>query len=258
MRRARRRSRPLLVAVAAVALIAGACSGDDAVDATLPPSTTAATTTTTAAPTTTTSAPTTTAAATTTTTAAPTDTVGSPQALAELIATIQQELAGVYPDIVDAEIPIPDLTNPDPVVAAEELNKFGQWVNANYPANEWNQVRAHVGSPTEDLLELANETLYFSQQRWVRHGDPWVFYGGRRVDLEGVDLPTDLADAMPASVIGVAYESSSGVIDIVDASTGEKLDDFGGWSRRTSLELLVATSLGWRSWGTVTEFGASA
>ncbi len=63
------------------------------------------------------------------------DQVGSPEALEALIAGIVEELRFAYPDIVDAEVPIPDLTNPDPVVAVEELNKFDQWVNAELSAS---------------------------------------------------------------------------------------------------------------------------
>jgi hypothetical protein len=249
----------LLVAVAAVALVVGACSGDDAVDTTLPPPTTVANTTTTAAPTTTTTAaPTTTVASTTTTIAAPSDTVGSPQALAELIASIQQELAGSYPDIVDAEIPIPDLTNPDPVVAVEELNEFGQWINANYPANEWNQVRAFPGSPEEDLFERNNESLYFERQRLVRSGEPWVYHGGEVVALDAVEIPVSTLDGLPANAVAVVYRSSSGPIDVVDAESGDVLEIIDGWTSREALSLLIPTGTGWAFWDTLLDPGVSS
>ena len=151
MRRARRITTTKRLLVVVVTLMAGACSGGEEVAPSTPaptiatPTTTTVTSTTVAPPTTTTTAATTTVLS---------DQVGSPEALEALIAGIVEELRFAYPDIVDAEVPIPDLTNPDPVVAVEELNRFGQWVNANYPANEWNQVRAYPESPTERLRRV--------------------------------------------------------------------------------------------------------
>jgi len=243
--------------VGCVALVGSACSGDDVTATTPPPVTVAAaTTSTSAASTTTTAAPpaTTTPATTTTATVDDSGRVGSRDALEAAIASIVEELRLPYPDIVDADVPIPDLTNPDPVVALEELSRFVQWIDANYPANQWTPLTAYPDSPEQDLYELVNETLYFEQRRLIRNGDPWVYHGGEVVDLSTLDLPADTLEGIPATAVGVLYRSSSGPIDVFEVETGNILDTLDGWTQRQSLAVLVPTLTGWTFWDTLLGF----
>jgi len=170
------------------------------------------------------------------------------------IASIVEELRLPYPDIVDADVPIPDLTNPDPVVAVEELNRFVQWIDANYPANQWNQLIAYPESPAQDLSELVNETLYFEQRRLVRNGDPWVYHGGEVVEISSLDLPADTLEGIPATAVGVLYRSSSGPIDVFEVETGNILDTLDGYEQAQDLTILVPTITGWTFWQTLLDF----
>ncbi len=125
------------VVIVVAALAFTACSdGDTATTTVAPtttvPATTAAPTTTSPPGTTTTVPPSTTAAPTTT---AATDTVGDPAALETHIRQIAEELTLFYPDLDPNEVPIPDLTNPDPTVAVEEANRWSQWIAARFPVS---------------------------------------------------------------------------------------------------------------------------
>ncbi len=100
--------------------------------------------------TTTTAAPTTTVTPTTTTSLPPTTTtddglVGDPEALRETFEELERLIAA---DITyDEPVPIPDLTNPDPVVALAEAFRFEVWLMENGPHVSWVEGYNYPESP---------------------------------------------------------------------------------------------------------------
>ncbi len=116
------RARWALVAL----FVLAACSSGEASETSAAP---APSTTTTAAPTTTVTPATTTSLPPTTTT--DDGLVGDPEALRESFEELERLIAA---DITyDEPVPIPDLTNPDPVVALAEAFRFEVWLMENGP-----------------------------------------------------------------------------------------------------------------------------
>lgn len=237
------RSRWLLTAVATgLLLTASACSG------TPDPTTTAtAAPTTIAAPTTTTSAPTTTTTPATTTTQAPTTTlaqeaVGDPELLQAMIDDIAQAWFGV--DAAVAGVPIPDLTNPDPVVAVGDIYRLDAWL-AQSPdtwGEEW--VAVFTGADTPARTELGNvySSRLLGNEIAVNRGDPWAFHGGRVVDIAETSLSLPEVTALPSDAVGVVFHSSIGPYEFVDADTGEVRETQPGWDADDEWLVVVAPS----------------
>ena len=117
-----------------LAVLVGACSGGDEGAAT---TVAADLTTTSSAPstsTTTTSPPASTAPPEETTTSVPGQ-VGDPEALRQSFEELERLISA---DITyDEPVPIPDLTNPDPVVALAEAFRFEVWLMENGPHSSW-------------------------------------------------------------------------------------------------------------------------
>ena len=138
------RERVALVAVACV--VAAACTSDDgsALTSTSQSAVVAAPTQTTAPPSTTT-----TPADSTTTTKGldiGSEAVGSAAALAEQIDTALGFASLFYEDADLSEVPVPDLTNPDPRVAAGAIYEFETWVTTVAPVRDWADVLAQPGT----------------------------------------------------------------------------------------------------------------
>ncbi len=130
------RARWALVAL----FVLAACSSGEASETSAAP---APSTTTTAAPTTTVTPATTTSLPPTTTT--DDGLIGDPEALRESFEELERLIAA---DITyDEPVPIPDLTNPDPVVALAEAFRFEVWLMENGPHVSWVEGYNYPESP---------------------------------------------------------------------------------------------------------------
>ncbi len=247
--------REILVRVGAFLLVIAACSGDDAA-----PVTTSGVATTAPPATTTTASPSTTATTPpeTTTTEPAGDTVGDPAALEALVEEVTQQVRIVYADD-SIEVPVPDLTNPDPVVAAQAINEFDQLVAADVPFRDWLSVTAYEGSPAFAIGVENFDRLLFGNLVRVRPEAGYEFHGGEVLDFDVSSLPIELVEGMPTDAVGVLYSSSSGPLHLVDRDTGDTVEVLtDGWANMPVLKIVVATAGGWREWGTVLDFGGTA
>lgn len=246
-----------------LALLGAACSDASAdttttatADTSLAPSTTAAAATTTTAPAATTSEPPTTT--TPTTSEAPSDRIGDPALLEQMVAEALEEVRSVYEDD-SIDVPVPDLTNADPLVALRELGDFDRLVNAQAPLRAWSPITTYPGSPARDLdVELA-DINYFGGLLRIRPEEPFEYLTMETVELSTLDLPEETMTGMPIDAVGVLYTSNSGLLVLVFKDTLE-VDRVitEGWNDMTTLSIIAPTDAGWRIWDTISNFGGSA
>lgn len=223
--------------VLAAALVMSACSGSSTES-----STTTSTSSTTTTSTTSTTSPTSTSTSTTTTSLA-TGLVGDPALVEQAIddaAIGVEEIFGVPRE----EIPSPDLTNPDPLVAMREILEFDIWVFQNAPRRGLIEVYT-------DPLTPAWETLFTVVERLSP--DTVVFDDGGGLTISEIRLasseeaalvPDEVREEAPRDVVPVWYVYSASPYSIVDPQ-GTVRESLDGWTDRTYLALLAPSPRGW-------------
>lgn len=189
---------------------------------------------------------------------APGDSVGDPALLAQQVADALQEAQEIYEDDT-IEAPVPDLTNPDPLVALQELTAFGQLVNAQAPLRSWTPILMYPGSPAEELdLDLADANFFDGFIR-TRLEDPFEYVTLEIVDISAISLPSETAAGIPSDAVAIIATSNSGPLVLVRRESGEVAREVNaGWNDLQTLTIIAPTDAGWREWDTVVEFGGSA
>ena len=160
-----------------LAVLACACSGADsgaattlAFDVTTTTQVPASTTSTTSPPASTTAAP------EQTTTSVPGQ-VGDPEALRRSFEELERLISA---DITyDEPVPIPDLTNPDPVVALAEAFRFEVWLMENGPHSAWADGYNYPDSPRRRSA-ITNLNRWFRTEHAVSWDHGYVSVHRRR------------------------------------------------------------------------------
>ncbi len=197
---------------------------------------------TTSPPRTTTSAmPATSTATTVTTTPDPTG-IFDDAALDALIASIVAEL-----NVDLGPIPVPDLINPDPLVAMQELNAFSDWVHTTYPHPAWAQVLTVADAPGRRSWDSALTRIFGDGARFVFLDDGWTW---TNYELEpDVGVSAAFLTQVPENAVIVRYEQEFGDYEIRSLADDEVVAAFEGRGV-TRIDLaLVPTEFGWQIWG---------
>lgn len=170
--------------------------------------------------------------------------MGDPALLTDLVDEIAGDVLGE--DTAAADLPVPDLTNGDPVVALEGMMTLDTWLGVTPGAADprWAEVYAAPGSTAEGRIAGYFGRLRDRNDIVVERGDPWVFHEGRVVDISHLDL-TDLELSLPAGAVAVAFTTSVGPYDFVDAETGEVASSRPGWHNQEWTAVLEPGPHGW-------------
>ncbi len=201
------------------------------------PATTSSTTTTS---TTTTTSKTTTTTPPTTTTTVSGETVGDPAALAALVTQINTDFIGY-----EGEIPIPDLTNPDPLVALEDLLGFGLWTSQAKTSSSWYQIHYVVDGPAFE--RDAGAALNAQANNWVlkAEGDIEI------ADLELVDLTHPALAGfskgeIPLGSVAMTYRSALPAFTVTDSDDDSVVLESPKQPLELSIIVLTPTDTGWK------------
>ncbi len=223
------------LSLAAFVALTSACTGGSA--------TTTTTSTTTAAPATTTTSTSTTTPAPTSTTAGLTM-VGDPDALRELVDDVSVAVLGVGAE--EAGVPVPDLTNGDPLVALEAMMVLDSWIGSTEgaPDARWAEVYTAPGSVAETRIAGYLSRLGERDEILAVSGAPWVFHDARAVHFSYLDL-TDLELSLADGSVAVAFTTSVGPYDFIDAGTGEVASSRQGWDNYEWTAVLSPGPHGW-------------
>jgi hypothetical protein len=232
--------------LAASLLVASACSGgDDVAPTTTEAAATEATTTTAAPATTTTSTSTTTTFAATTTTAA-SNAVGDMTETHEAIVA-QLEIARQVSSIPeDAAAYLPDLSNPDPIVALEEAWKFENWLISVNPNPEWLRFYVLPDSPYNDEADSTLSNWLRNNWRVEDFSDTYYFEDASVIALDEAEIPREVRLTLPLGAMAVLYVQGAGERTVLDRATNEIVDTWAAYGPNTSLTILVPTESGWR------------
>jgi hypothetical protein len=220
-------------------LVVAACAGDEASDTPAPqastPTVTLATSTTTPPPSTTTSQqPTTT-----------TDDglVGDPEALRESFEELERLIAA---DVTyDEPVPIPDLTNPDPVVALAEAFRFEVWLMENGPHVSWVEGYNYPESPRYRSAGTDVNLWFMTETRFPGIVDSYDFVTGEVVPIERALLSEGQLAALPDGSVAVAFLDRGGPYPKVNSETSETLEEIGAWEG-SGVAVLAPTATGWQ------------
>ena len=230
-------------AILVTAITLSACTSNEAAT-----TTTSGIVTTTAVPTTTAVAPT-----TTTTPLDPTTTtlrdgaVGSREALLEAMQPALDSSEVLF-GIDKQSVPVPNLNDPDPLVALEALIEFDFWVFSNATTDSWAGVLAVPDSP--------NWSEYLSGFNSLA-GRVAVFDAGEAKPFEIIELrlatedeiaqvPTEVLSAAGADSV-VALERLSLAPHTLRVAGRPELDlERTGYAARETITVLTPTEIGWQ------------
>ncbi len=226
-------------AIAVACLFLAGCGAADVAATSSTTRATTSTTSTTVTTTTTTTGPT---ESTTTTTTDPTA-IFDETALVSLIDSIVADLG--IEDL--GPVPIPDLTNPDPVIAAQERNDFSDWVHTTYPHPAWAAVLTAADSPARRNWEGSLARIFGDGAKFVFVDEAWTWTNYREVPDDEVD---DLAFrlTLPRERVFVAADMVFGDYEIRSLDDDEVLSSHAGQTAPGLLFVLVATEFGWQAW----------
>lgn|GEM_PF-4740310 len=219
--------------------VASACTGSEAAVTTTVPL--PGPTSTTSSPTTTAVQPTTTAALTTTT--APNGPVGDPEALRALIDDQERLISSEI--TYDTPIPIPDLTNPDPVVALAEAFGFEVWLMENGPFVSWAEVYNYPDSPRYRSASTSLGSWYITHTLYPGIVDTYEFASGIVVPLTEVPLTDAQLAALPNGSIAVEFSDKGGPYPRTGGANGEVIEEIGPWLG-TGIAVLSPSQTGWQ------------
>jgi hypothetical protein len=231
------RARGALVALLVV--VVAACAGGEALDTPAPQA---------PAPTTSLATATTTPPSSTTTSQPPTTTtddglVGDPEALRESFEELERLIAA---DVTyDEPVPIPDLTNPDPVVALAEAFRFEVWVMENGPHVSWVEGYNYPESPRFRSAGTDVNLWFMTETRFPGIVDTYHFIRGEVVPIEQALLGEDQLAALPDGSVAVAFRDRGGAYPKINSATGERLEEIGAWAG-SGVAVLVPTPTGWQ------------
>ena len=219
-------------------LALSACSNSPETTTSQQAAPTSSTTTTSPSTTTTTSSTTTTPPTTTTTVSG--ETVGDPAALAALVTQINTDFIGY-----EGEIPIPDLTNPDPLVGLEEIERFEIWTATNVISTEWYGIHFCPASPA--LEESQNVALNFQANNWIlQTTESYQFLNPTLISLSDPAVARDIADGAPAGARAIIFEDILPSFDLLDLDDGSIVQTFPATAPTLRVAVVVPTEHGWQ------------
>ncbi len=224
-----------LLAVVVFGLVGVACRGE-----------TVSSSTTTMADTTTTTVVETTTSSTVASTTVPEGFVGDPVAIEEHIE-LAMGLARSSPEsfpegALELEIPWPENTTADPVVALQEIWEFDAWVASVFPYDVFAELYLAPDSPAwREAGELVRQ---LDQNNWIIEfdGPGFVWVSG------GVGEPSDVpADVeIPVGGVVVRYRSSQSDVTVYWVDDGTVVERGTGYPEEDRVAVLVPSALGWQ------------
>lgn len=174
----------------------------------------------------------------------PADSPGSAQDYAELIAELENEV----PADLRSQVPWPDLRNPNPIVAQQDIFELWIWMAANHPNPDLVEIMAAPGSPSREEVVSVFGRIDRSGNLETRTGAPYVAFDHVVVTFESSGLPLWLARDVPEDAVVVYYSDQSGPTTVTNRETEEVVDVRPPVSRRAWLSIMVPTDVGWQLW----------
>ena len=194
----------------------------------------------------TTSPPTTTNTSEATTTAPATEAVGSAEALEAQVEGARELLVRLYPDSEAEDLPVPDLTNPDPLIAMRELLLFELAALEAGSISDYADILSQQRTQANDSYRRTLNTFENGGYRFRLLGEYEI------IDVVSVELADIVALAgdqivadAPNGAAYVRYTTSSGPYNIVNRDE-EVVRAEDGWAPRTLSAILSPTSSGWK------------
>lgn len=194
-------------------------------------------------------APPTTTPTTEVTTPAPTlvtGAVGDPAVIAEAhesaLRGIRLSPESFPPGAINIDIPWPDTTNPDPVIALRSIWEFDAWVATTLPYDRLATLYLVEDSPAWQQAGEFMEQLDSNQ--WIVEFDGPGFVWKTGVLIEAGASPV-VPDA-PIDSILVSYTSSQSDGAIRRLNDGSEVTSGKGYDEQTRTAVLVPTGLGWQ------------
>jgi len=167
---------------------------------------------------------------------------GTAQAYDELVDGLQP----LIPAALQNQVPWPDLRNPNPIIAQQQIFEMWIWMAEFVPEPELVAVLAAPGSPSRE--EVAGLFAQIKEQGVLRErvGNGYRAYEHTVVTFESAGLPLWLAQDVPEDAVIVYYSDDSGPVDVTDRETGEPLYQESPTPTRRWLSIMVPTDVGWQ------------
>ena len=167
---------------------------------------------------------------------------------AEDFAALVQRLEAEVPDELRAQVPWPDLRNPNPIEAQISIFDLWTWMAENYPEPMLVEAMAAPNSPSREEITGIFGRLDADNVLETRTGRGYQAFDHLVVTFESAGLPLWLSRDVPADAVVVYYSDNSDPVDVFDRDTGEFLDRRPAVSTRTWLSIMVPTDVGWQLW----------
>lgn len=188
----------------------------------------------------------TTSTATTVVETVPEGFVGDPAAIEEhieLAMLLVESSPGSFPEgALEMEIPWPDNTNPDPVVALREIWEFDAWVVSVFPYDAFAEL--YLAEDSHAWTNAGSFVGQLDQYNWIVEfdGPGFVWVSGEPGELS--DVPSDVE--VPAGGVVVRYRSSQSDVTIRWVDDGEIERTGTGYGEEDRVAVLVPSPLGWQ------------
>jgi len=169
--------------------------------------------------------------------------VGDPALLLQKIEEGSVGLEGEF-GLDPAVVPVPDLTNPDPLIAMREIIDFDLWVFSNAPRRGLIEVYVVDRSPEWEDLVLATDRMNSGKFRFAPGDGLEVSELGYANDEHIASIPQDDLDAAPEGSVIVYYVYSIDPFEILNFD-GSVLRTNDGWTNRLVVGVLSPTARGW-------------
>lgn len=170
--------------------------------------------------------------------------VGDAAAYDALIA----ELAATVPAELRNEVPWPDLRNPDPIIAQQDIFDLWIWMNENHPDPRLVDLIAPTGSPNRPGIVTTFATMFRDGLLAIRPTAPYRAYDQQAITFESAGLPLWLARDVPPGAAVIYYTDDSGPTETRRRLTGEVIDESPALPPRDWVSILVETEVGWLLW----------
>lgn len=174
----------------------------------------------------------------------PSGLVGDAKAYDELIDELTQHV----PAELRASIPWPDLRNPDPAEAQQDIFALWIWMLENHPEPRLIDALAAPDSPDRATVAGIFGDLNVSGQLIVRPGAPYRAYDHQAVTWESAGLPLWITRDVPEPAVVVYYSDDSGPSQRIDQATGFVVGESPSPGVRDWLAIMVETEVGWQLW----------
>jgi hypothetical protein len=167
--------------------------------------------------------------------------VGTADGYNALIAELEAEL----PSEIRAQVPWPDLRNPDPAQVQVEIFDLWIWVIENHPDPLFARAMSVAGSPSREETVSVFAEIKADDELHIREGSPYVAFDHRVVTFASAGLPLWLEQNVPEDAVVVYYQDESGPTTIRDRDSGVMTGSYGGPGARQWLSIMVPTDAGW-------------